>query len=164
MPPKSDSQILSNMNIRSIESSDFAFIRSLAAQFPTFTVPSDYILWFLTTFHPEYCRVLEQSSGEIRGYILAMPTSNPPNGIAVWQVATAETSAHAFTLEHFVFYLRDLAERTRATTVFFTTPPNLPSVRLIRSLAAQFADCEVAQCDPVPVGQGEHQFRITIRW
>jgi hypothetical protein len=154
--------ILFNTHIRSVEPKDFAFIQSLAAELPTFTVPSDYILWFLTRFHPDYCRVLEQESGELKAYLLAMPTTDPQGGIAIWQVAAAQPN-HAFALEFFTSYLRDLVERTAATSISFTIQlESLASLRLIRSLAKQFFDCEVLQLNPVPSGQGECEFRLSF--
>lgn len=153
--------ILFGTRIRSIEPEDFAFIRSLAAELPAFTVPPDYILWFITRFHPDYCRVLEQESGELKAYLLAMPTSNPKNGIAIWQVAAVQPT-HAFSLEYFAAYLRDLVELTGATSIFFTVSEASASLRLIRSLARQFGDCEVVRLNPVPAGQGEYEFRLAI--
>ena len=91
-------QPLFKTRIRSIEPNDFPFIRSLAAEFSTFTVPSEYVLWFFTRFHPEYCRVLEQESGGLRAYLLGMPTSNPAKGIAIWQVAATFKPNQAFCL------------------------------------------------------------------
>jgi hypothetical protein len=154
-------QTLFNTRIRPLEPKDFAFIRSLAAEFPTFTVPSEYVLWFLMRFHPQYCQVLEEKSGELKAYLLAMPTSNPPNGIAIWQVAAA-TPNRAFALEYFAAYLHDLVERTHAPSVFFTASPDSASLRLIRSLASQFANCEVEQLNPVPTGQGECEFLLSL--
>ena len=159
---KKTAQTLLKTRIRSIEPNDFAFIRSLAAEFSTFTVPSEYILWFLTRFHPEYCRVLEHESGGLKAYLLAMPTSNPQNGIAIWQVAATKPN-HAFALEYFAAYLRDLADRSGATSIFFTTSQeSLSSLRLIRSLASQFFDSDVVQLNSVPTGQGEYEFHLSI--
>lgn len=148
--------------IRSMEPRDFTFIRSLAAELPTFTVPSDYILWFFIRFHPDYCRVLEQETGDLKAYLLAMPTSNPQNGIAIWQVAAVQTN-QAFALEYFTAYLRDLVERTGATSIAFTIQQeSSASLRLIRSLAKQFFDCDVVQLNSVPTGQGEYEFQLSI--
>jgi len=158
---KKTARSLFNARIRPVEVKDFAFIRSLAAEVPTFTVPSEYVLWFFTHFHPDYCRVLEQSTGDLRAYLLAMPTSKPTNGIALWQVA-ASTPDRTFALEYFAAYVREVVERTGAASVFFTTHENSASLRLIRLLAKQFGDCEVLQLDPVPAGQGEHEFRLSI--
>jgi hypothetical protein len=152
---------LSKTHIRPIEPKDFAFIRSLAAEFPTFTVPSEYLLWFLTRFHPDYCRVIEQGSGNLKAYLLAMPTSDPQTGIAIWQVAAAKPE-HAFALEYFAAYLRGLVERTGVKSVFFTMAKDSASLRLIRSLARQFADCQVVQMNSVPAGQEEYEFRLSI--
>jgi hypothetical protein len=154
-------QPLFNMRIRPIEPEDFAFIRSLAAEFQTFTVPPEYILWFFVHFHPDYCRVIEQESGSLKAYLLAMPTSNPRNGVAIWQVAAA-TPNRGFALEYFASHIRDLADRTGATSIFFTTSQEPASLRLIRTLAKQFFDCEVERVNHVPVGQGEHEFRLCI--
>jgi hypothetical protein len=155
-------QPLSKTRIRSIDPNDFPFIRSLAANFSTFTVPSEYVLWFFTRFHPEYCRVLEQESGGLSAYLLAMPTSNPADGIAIWQVA-ATTPNHAFALEYFASYLRELADRTGAASIFFTAQQeSLPSLRLIRSLAKQFFDCDLVRLNSVPSGQGEYEFQLSI--
>ena len=152
----------SNPHIRAIEPKDFAFIRSLAAEFPTFTIPSEYLLWFLTRFHPDYCRVIEQQSGGLRAYLLAMPTSNTQNGIAVWQVAAAKPD-HAFALEYFAAYLRQLAELTNASTISFTARKDPGTLRLIRSLAKQFFNCGVTELSSVPAGQGECEFQLVIR-
>ena len=153
---------LFNTHIRSVEPNDFGFIRSLAAEFPSFTVPSEFILWFLTRFHPDYCRVLEQETGDLKAYLLAMPTSNPQNGIAIWQVAGAKPN-HAFALEYFTAYLRDLVEHSGATSISFTLQQeSTASLRLIRSLAMQFFDSDVVRLDSVPAGQGEHEFRLSI--
>ena len=154
-------QPLFNTSIRQIEVKDFEFIRSLAAEFPTFTVPSDYVLWFLTRFHPEYCRVLEQKSGNLKAYLLSMPTSDPSNGIAIWQVAAAKPN-RAFALEYFTAYLRDLTERIGATSISFTISQDRATLRLIRSLAKQFFDSEAMQLESVPTEQGEHEFRISV--
>ena len=152
---------LFNTHIRPIEPKDFAFIRSLAARLPTFTVPSEYVLWFLTRFHPEYCRVIEEESGNRKAYLLAMPSSEPQNGIAIWQVAAA-VSDHSFALEYFAAYLRDLVGRSSATSISFTTQKASASLRLIRSLAKQFFDCDAIQVDSVPAGQNEFEFRLSI--
>jgi len=151
----------SSPQIRPIEAKDFAFIRSLAAEFSTFTVPSEYLLWFLTRFHPDYCRVIEQSNGNVTAYFLAIPTSEPRNGIAIWQAAATKPD-HAFALEYFAVYLRSLVERSGVKDVFFTMPADSASLRLIRSLAGHFAECEVVQLKSVPVGQGEYEFRLSI--
>lgn len=155
-------QPLFKTQIRPVEPKDFAFIRSLAGNFSTFTIPSEYVLWFLTRFHPDYCRVLEQDSGDLKAYLLAMPTSDPQSGIAIWQVAAA-TPNHSFALEYFAAYLRESVERTGATTISFTSSPDSASMRLIRSLAKQFFDCDATQVSSVPTGQGEHEFRLSIK-
>jgi hypothetical protein len=155
-------QPLFNMHIRPLEPKDFGFIRSLASEFPTFTVPSEYLLWFFSHFHPDFCRVLEDESGSLKAYLLAMPTSDPPNGMAIWQAA-ASASDQPFALEYFAAYLRDLLDRTRITFLFFPAEQTSASTRFIRLLAKRFGDCEVATLNPVSVGQGEHEFRIVIR-
>ena len=153
---------LINAHIRAIEPKDFVFIRSLAAEFPTFTVPSEYILWFFIRFHPDFCQVLEQVSGDLKAYLLAMPTSDPQNGIAIWQVAAVQPN-RAFALEYFTAHLCDLVERTGATSISFTIQQeSAASLRLIRSLAKQFFDSEVVQLNSVPTGQGEHEFQLSI--
>lgn len=150
-----------NLRIRPVEPKDFVFIRSLAAEFPTFTVPPEYVLWFLIRFHPDFCRVLEQEAGAAKAYLLAMPTSDPQNGIAIWQVAATKPN-HAFALEYFAAYLRELADRIGITSISFTMRQDSVSLRLIRSLAKQFFDCEAAQLRSVPTEQGECEFRLSI--
>lgn len=153
----------SNPKIRPIEPKDFLFIRSLAAEFSTFTVPSEYLLWFLTRFHPDYCRVIEQGNGNLKAYLLAMPTSDPPNGIAIWQIAAAEPN-HPFSLEYFAAYLRELADHTNAKSISFTTRKYPVSLRLIRSLATQFFNCALVELHSVPTGQEEYEFRLSIQF
>lgn len=153
---------LFNSNIRPIEPKDFPFIRSLAAEFKSFTVPSEYVLWFFARFHPDYCRVIEEESANLKAYLLAMPTSSPPNGIAIWQIAAAEPN-HAFALEYFAAYLRDLVARKGAESISFTTQESSASLRLIRTLAKQFFDCVAVRIDSVPAGQGECEFLLSIR-
>lgn len=152
---------LLNTRIRPIEPKDFAFIRSLAAEFATFTVPSDYLLWFFSRFHPEFCRVLEHRSGELKAYMLAMPTTEPSDGIAIWQVAAAQPN-QAFALEYFAAYLRDLVERVGAMSISFSVAQDATTLRLIRSLAKQFFNCEVVRVNSVPVEQSEHEFRLSL--
>jgi hypothetical protein len=154
-------QSFRNTHIRPVDPKDFAFIRSLAAELPTFTVPSEYILWFFTHFHPDYCRVLENQSGELKAYLLSMPTSAPPNSIAIWQVA-ASVPNRGFALEYFAAYLREIAGRTGTRSILFTTTLDPGSLRLIRLLSKQFFSCEVSQLDPVPTGQGEFEFTISL--
>ncbi len=152
---------LPNTHIRPIQPKDFSFIRSLAAEFQTFTVPSEYLLWFFTRFHPAYCRVVEAESGNLKAYLLAMPSSEPPNGIAIWQVA-ADFSDRSFALEYFAAYLRDLVGNSGATSISFTTQNPSASLRLIRSLAKQFFGCDAIAVDSVPAGQNELEFRLSI--
>jgi hypothetical protein len=91
-----------------------------------------------------------------------MPTSNPANGIAIWQVAATEPN-HAFALEYFAAYLRELADRTSATSIYFTTQQeSLAHLRLIRSLAKHFFDCDLEQLNSIPSGQEEYEFRLSI--
>jgi hypothetical protein len=152
---------LLNVRLRPIEPRDFSFIRSLAAEFPTFTIPSEYLLWFFSHFHPEYCRTIEDGSGDLRAYLLALPTSKPRNGIAIWQVAAAAPN-HPFALEYFAAYLHELIVRTGITSLSFTMSKNSTSLRLIRSLARKFGNCEVLRLASVPAGQGEYEFRLAI--
>src|ERR1700722_3152925 len=152
---------LFNMHIRPIEPKDFAFIRRLAAEFPTFTVPSEYVLWFFTRFHPDYCRAIEEVPGNLKAYLLAMPTSDPPNGIAIWQVAAAKPN-HAFALEYFTAYLRELADLADAKSISFTARKDPINLRLIRSLAKQFFGSAVAELNSVPAGQDEYEFKLSI--
>jgi hypothetical protein len=152
----------SSPQIRPIEPKDFAFIRSLAAEFSTFTVPSEYLLWFLTRFHPDYCRVIEDGNGNLKAYLLAMPTSDPPDGIAIWQIAAAAPN-HPFALEYFAAHLRELADLANAKSISFTTQKDPASLRLIRSLAKQFFDCAVVERHPVPAGQKECEFWLSIQ-
>jgi hypothetical protein len=152
---------LSKPRIRPIEPKDFGFIRSLAAEFSSFTIPSEYILWFFTRFHSDYCKVIEQESGSLKAYLLAMPTSEPRNGLAIWQVA-ATAPNRPLALEYFAAYLYELVVRTDVRSVFFTTSKDSSSLRLIRSLAKKFGDCEVVRLASVPSGQGEYEFRLSI--
>ena len=152
---------LLNSRMRPIEPKDYAGIRSLAAQFSTFTVPSDYVLWFLNRYHPNFCRVLEHKSGDLKAYLLAMPTSDPPNGIAIWQIAAASPN-EAFALEYFAAYLRDLVEEGHTKSISFTAGQDAATLRLIRSLARQLFNCEVEQLNSVPAEQGEHEFRLSL--
>jgi hypothetical protein len=91
-----------------------------------------------------------------------MPTSNPANGIAIWQVAATEPN-HAFALEYFAAYLRDLADRTGAKSILFTSQQeSVAPLRLIRSLAKQFFDCDLEKLTSIPSGQQEYEFRLSI--
>jgi hypothetical protein len=150
-----------NLRIRPVEPGDFGFIRSLAADLSSFSVPSEYILWYFARFHPDYCRVLEDPSGNLKAYLLAMPTSEPRNGIAVWQIGSSRTE-QPFALEHFAAYLRDLMDREGARSLSFTTTQESSLMRLVRVLAKQFGGCEPVLVGPVPTGQGELEFRLSV--
>jgi len=147
-------------SIRPITPADFEFVRTLAAKFPTFTVPSDFLLWFFSQYHPDYCRILEHDDGSPKAYLLAMPTTEPQKGLSVWQVA-ASAPNQPFALEYFIAYLRDLIDRTEADSIFFSASQDVRTLRLIRSLAKRFFDCDVTQVHPVPAGQSEWEFRIS---
>lgn len=157
---KEDRPLL-NTRIRPMEPKDFDFIQSLAAELPTFTIPPKYVLWFISHYHPDYCRVLESIDGNFTGYLIAMPTTNPANGIAIWQVAAAPAN-RGFALEYFSAYLRDLVEHIGVTSISFTLTPDPATLRLIRSLAREFFNSDVSQLDPVPNGQAECEFRLSI--
>jgi len=133
-----ETQNFFNVRLRSIEVADFEFIRSLASNTSFFTVPPEYVLWLFARFHPDYCRVLEQASGELKGYLLAMPTSEPTNGIAIWQIAAVD-QGRPFALEYFAAYLRELALRTAATSLSFTIKDgDQVLMRLVKLLATHF--------------------------
>jgi hypothetical protein len=150
-----------NLRIHPITPEDFGFIRSLAAELSSFSVPSEYILWFFVRFHPNYCGVLEDAAGSPRAYLLAMPTSEPPNGIAVWQIGSPRI-VQSFALEHFAAYLRDLSDQKGAVSLSFTATKDSPMMRLVRVLAKQFGGCEPVSVGLVPSGQGEHEFRLSL--
>ena len=151
--------MLFDVRIRPVTTADFEFIRSLAAKFPTFTVPSEFSLWFLSHYHPDYCRVLEQASDGPKAYLLAMPTSDPAAGIAIWQVAAAGSN-RPFALEYFAAYLRDLVERARVTSISFSASQDEATLRLIESLVRRFFNCDVSTMDSVPAGQAECEYRF----
>jgi|SRR5579862_299828 len=153
-------EALFKANIRPITPADFDFIRNLAAKFPNFTVPSEFLLWFFSQYHPDYCRILEQEEEGPKAYLLAMPTTAPENGIAIWQVA-ASPPIQPFSLEYFAAYLREVIDRTGASSLSFSASEEAGTLRLIRSLANRFSDCRVSRIGPVPVAQGECEFRIS---
>lgn len=153
--------LLFNARIRPITPVDFGFIRFLAGKFPTFTIPSEFLLWFLSHYHPDYCRVLEQAPGALKAYLLAMPTTDPANGIAVWQVAATDPR-RPIALEHFAAYLRELADRTGAHSISFSASQDETTLRLIRSLAKRFFGSDVTQGHPVPTTQAEFEFTFLV--
>lgn len=151
--------MLFDVYIRPITAADFEFIRSLASKFPTFTVPSEFNLWFLSHYHPDHCRVLEQVSVGPKAYLLAMPTSSPADGIAIWQVAASGPN-RPFALEYFAAYLRELVDRDRVTSISFSASEDQVTLRLIESLAKRFFNCDVRRMHSIPAGQAECEYRF----
>jgi hypothetical protein len=152
-------EMLFDVGIRPITTADFEFIRSLASKFPTFTIPSEFNLWFLSHYHPDYCRVLEQVSEGPKAYLLAMPTSSPTAGIAIWQVAASGLN-RPFALEYFAAYLRDLVDRANVTSISFSASQDEATLRLIESLARRFFNSDVTRMHSVPAGQAECEYRF----
>ncbi len=95
----------SHINVRRLEFGDFAFVRSLAAEQPNFTIPPPYVLWLLLKIRKNVCLVAEDQRVGPLAYLLAIP-DEPPGSLYVWQLAASANGKRLGATPHLLLELR----------------------------------------------------------
>src|ERR1035438_7684513 len=95
-----------SLTVRPIVPGDFRFIRSLASIIDGYTVPSPYVSWMLGRFHGGLCAVAADTGHNRLGYVLAMPTSDPGDGVFVWQLAVTFRGRRLKAQDHLAAHLK----------------------------------------------------------
>lgn len=154
----------SKITVRSIGLADFAFIRDLSAAQPNFTIPPPYVLWLLLRISPDLCLIAEHPEKGSLAYLLAMPVSNPPESVYVWQLAGSSTENSEDAITELVQSLRAIVERRRFKKLIFSAQQNTPTFRALKRYARQGFSAEPQLLAPLPdiVAPNEHEFYFDI--
>jgi hypothetical protein len=153
------------IRVRSLDVSDFRFIRRLASKQANFTVPPLYILWLLKQTNSRSCIVAEHLSLGRVAYLLSLIVSTPKGKVLyVWQVAASKRGQQAGATNVLLLALRAFMHRRRVQRVFFTSVPDSPHFRAIRRYAyALFGAAPRSQQTlPASVSRNEREFVIRV--
>jgi hypothetical protein len=154
------------IRVRSLEVSDFSFVRRLASKRPTFTSPPSFVLWLLKRVHSESCMVAEHPKLGPVAYLLSLPF-NTPRGKAlyVWQLAASPDGQRTGATNVLLLALRTLARRMHAHALFFTAIPDSPEFRAIRRYAYTLSGLMPIPREKLPdtVCRNEREFVIKVR-
>ena len=115
--------------------SDFSFVRALAAEQRSYTVPPPYVLWMLSRFHGDLCTVAEAAGEGPVAYLLGMSTTAPPQVVFVWQLASTIRGRSLNAPFRLVAHLRKIAAKLKVRTILYTATRGSVQEQLIRSLA-----------------------------
>jgi len=126
-----------SVTVRPLAPHDFDFIRSLASTISGYTVCSPYLLWMLGKFQGSLCCVAMDAEKTQLGYLLAIPTSEPPNCIFVWQLATTFRGKRLKAQYHLARHLRRVMRDRGARKLFYTSVPLSSAERSVRTIASQ---------------------------
>ncbi len=154
-----------SMTIRPIMPGDFSFIRSLASNVEGYTVPSPYVLWMLGRFHSGFCAVAVDAGQNRLGYLLAMPTSDPGDGVFVWQLALTFRGRRLKAQDHLAMYLKKTMRASKVHHLFFTTAPLSPTERSVTAIAKRVFHASPAKGRRLPgsVPGGESEYDLVVK-
>lgn len=155
---------ISKITVRPLEVRDFSFVRELAASQPNFTIPPPYVLWLLTRISPELCLVAERPDKGPLGYLLAVPISNPPKSLYIWQLAAAKVSDPEEAMMKLIASLRDVVKVERVKKLIFSAQPKTATFRILKRYSRRgfSTDPQDIGCLPEIVAPDEHEFCVTI--
>lgn len=154
------------IRVRSLEVSDFGFIRRLAAKRPNFTCPAPYVLWLLMKAHSESCIVAEHEKLGPVGYLLSLPVkTSRGKALYVWQLAASADGLRTGATNVLLLTLRTVVRRMRVRALFFTAIPDSPEFRAIRRYAYALSGHMPHPRAKLPdtVCQNEREFVIRVR-
>lgn len=121
------------IKIRNLSSADVAQVARHARSFSWFSIPSEYIIWMLSSTQKPFCKVLLKDD-KLFAYILAVKTTKEGE-LFIWQLGSDKiknpSDFKMLTRLCKRFYNECLRKGIRS--VRFTVPPN-QSEKLIRKL------------------------------
>lgn len=136
------------VRVRPIKASDFDFIQDLSSRSPGYTVPAPYVLWMLGTIQTEFCAVADARGYGNLGYLLVLPGEVPSDAVFVWQLACTFRGQRLRAPDALAAHLRKAAEKYGVQRICFTSSPNSPQYRFVKSLAGR-----VFHVKPIRVGR-----------
>jgi hypothetical protein len=154
------------IRVRSLEVSDFSFVRHLASKKPTFTSPPPYVLWLLKKAHSESCLVAEHGTFGPVAYLLSMPFKTPRGkALYVWQLAASKDGLRTGATNVLLLRLRVVMRRMRVHKLFFTAVPHSTEFRAIRRYAQVLYGQLPRSREKLPetVCRNEREFVIKVR-
>jgi len=154
----------SKITVRSIRLDDFAFIRDLSAAQANFTIPPPYVLWLLLRISPDLCLIAEHPEKGPLAYLLAMPVSNPPESVYVWQLAGSSTENSEDAITELVQSLRAIVKRRRFKKLIFSAQQNTPTFRVLSRYVRREVAADPECVGPLPelVAPNEQEFWVEI--
>jgi hypothetical protein len=164
--PSSKMQHSKKIRVRSLEVSDFGFIRRLAAKPHNFTCPPPYVLWLLKKAHSESCLVAEHAKLGPVAYLLSLPVKTSyGKALYVWQFATSADGLRTGATNVLLLALRTLVHRMRVHALFFTAVPDSPEFRAIRRYAYALSGHTPLPRENLPdtVCRNEREYVIKVR-
>ncbi|HWZ44755.1 MAG TPA: hypothetical protein VNW97_14865 [Candidatus Saccharimonadales bacterium] len=126
-----------NLTVRPLNPCDVYFVRSLAAELPGFTIPSEYELWMLRRFDSKTCRIAEADGRGPIGYLLAraIPESHE---LFIWQLAcTTLKGGNIRAAKLLGEFVKAYCLETDIQRIRFTMIPGSPRERAIFSLSIE---------------------------
>lgn len=145
---------------RRIEVTDHVAVAAIAQQTGGFTVPTEYLLWFLSETQGELCRVAIDSDGQCLAYLLAA-LGVGTGEITVWQLGTAAAIPNA--VQAMRDLLDDLVTVAGATGIrSFCFSSDSSRARRVCRLAKAVTGCEPKRVFDRFAPPSERLFRVTV--
>jgi len=116
---------------------DFPFVRKIAAEHPSFTIPPLYVLWLLLKVRKSVCLITELNGVGPVGYLIAVPVE-PAGSLFVWQLAVTNPVPKDTAVLSLLEELRNAARRMRVRRISFSTLPKSAAYRSVRRYARVF--------------------------
>lgn len=154
----------STIRVRPLDLRDFTFVRELAARQANFTIPAPYVLWWLLKVKGSVCLIAEKPDERQLGYLLALPTHDPANGMFVWQLATSGKREDSPVIRDLLCALRDSLTSKDVDYISFTALDQSATFRAIRRDALSVFDAVPTLVSGLPelVAPGESEYRIVL--
>jgi len=144
---------------------DYGFVRDTAAQQRNFTIPPLYVLWLLSKIKGDICLVAEDAAGGRLAYLLAVPVSEPPHALFVWQLAARHDLANSEAARALIQQLKRQCSRGKVESIYFSSLPNTAVLRILKGYIREIFDTEPIQTSVLHelIAPGEAEFRIDLK-
>ncbi len=150
--------------VRPMSLEDYGFIRDTAAQERNFTIPPLYVLWLLSKIKGDICLVAEDVVGGRLAYLLAVPVSEPPNSLFVWQLAVRDHASSSDAIRSLLLKLHQISTSIGISSIFFSSIPGSAAHRAISKHIKDIVSKEPVQTSLLEemIAPGEVEFRIDL--
>ena len=153
----------SHIQVRRLNISDFAFVRELASQQSTFTIPPPYVLWLLLKDYRNVCLVAEDDRIGPVAYLLAIPVQ-PSGSLYVWQLAVSGKGKRSNAILQLLRELRRTTQKMRIRRIMFSTLPQSATFRMIRRYVTTVFGSHLGVNSALPsmIAPGETEYRFEL--